>query len=86
MYKTIYDYAAEITQDVIKARGEAINGEKELIETYLSDEAVSKLYKKIFKVQYDHLILYEVGVGKNYFLPQSNYCQPSVGFQNSTFL
>jgi hypothetical protein len=50
MYKTIYDHAAEIAQDVIKARGEAINGEKELIETYLSDEAVTKLYKKIFRV------------------------------------
>ncbi|EOO12405.1 MULTISPECIES: hypothetical protein [Bacillus cereus group] len=46
MYKTIYDHSAEITQAVIKARGEAINGEKELIETYLSDEAVTNLYKK----------------------------------------
>lgn len=46
MYKTIYDHATEITQAVIKARGEAINGEKELIETYLSDEAVTNLYKK----------------------------------------
>ncbi|WP_180953638.1 hypothetical protein [Bacillus sp. T33-2] len=53
MYKTIYDYADEITQAVIKARGEAINGEKELIETYLSDEAVTKLYKKIFRVLSD---------------------------------
>jgi hypothetical protein len=43
MYKTIYDHAAEITQDVIKARGEAINGGKELTETYLSDEAVTNL-------------------------------------------
>jgi hypothetical protein len=74
MYKTIYDHAAEITQAVIKARGEAINGEKELIEAYLSDEAVSKLYQKTFRVQYDHLIYYEGVVGKNYFHPQSNYC------------
>jgi hypothetical protein len=50
MYKTIYDYATEIVQDVIKAKGEAINGEKELIETYLSDEAVTKLNKKILRV------------------------------------
>lgn len=53
MYKTIYDHAAEITKDVIKARGEAINGESELLETYLSDEAVSNLYKKIFRVLSD---------------------------------
>ncbi|MGG4264530.1 hypothetical protein [Peribacillus simplex] len=46
MQKTIYDHATEITKAVIKARGEAINGEKELIETYLSDEAVTNLYKK----------------------------------------
>ncbi|SDN92205.1 hypothetical protein [Bacillus sp. OK048] len=45
MYKTIYDHATEITQAAIKARGEAIIGEKELIETYLSDEAVTNLYK-----------------------------------------
>lgn len=38
MYKTIYDHAAEITKDVIKARGEAINGERELLEIYLSDD------------------------------------------------
>jgi len=50
MYKTVYDLAAEIAQDVIKARGEAINGEKELIETYLSDEAVTELYRKILRV------------------------------------
>jgi hypothetical protein len=53
MYKTISDHAAEITQDVIKARGEAINGEKELIETYLSDVAVTNLYKQIFRVLSD---------------------------------
>lgn len=46
MYKTIHDHAAEITKDVIKARGDAINGESELLETYLSDEAASNLYKK----------------------------------------
>lgn len=50
MYKTICDQAAEITQNVIKARGEAINGEKELLETYLSDDAVTKLYKKVLRV------------------------------------
>jgi hypothetical protein len=49
MYKTIYDNAAEITRDVIKARGEAIDGDKELIETYLSDEAVTNLYKKVIR-------------------------------------
>jgi hypothetical protein len=49
MYKTIYEHAAEITRDVIKARGEAIDGDKELIETYLSDEAVTNLYKKVFR-------------------------------------
>ncbi|WP_161793379.1 hypothetical protein [Cohnella kolymensis] len=50
MYKTMYDLAAEIAQDVIKARGEAIDGQKELIEAYLSDEAITELYKKIFSV------------------------------------
>jgi hypothetical protein len=35
MFKTVHDLAAEIAQDVIKARGEAIDGQKELIETYL---------------------------------------------------
>jgi hypothetical protein len=55
MYKTVYDFAAEIAQDVIKARGEAINGQKELIEAYLSDEAVTELYKKIFKVLCDSM-------------------------------
>jgi hypothetical protein len=83
MYKTIYDHAAEITQDVIKARGEAINGEKELIETYLSDEAVTNLYKKTFRVLSDQLIFYEVVAGKNYFLQPSNCCQPGVVFRNS---
>jgi hypothetical protein len=53
MFKTVYDLAAEIVQDVIKARGEAINGQKELIETYLSDEAVTELYKKIIRVLCD---------------------------------
>jgi hypothetical protein len=53
MLKTVYDLAAEIAQDVIKARGEAISGQKELIETYLSDEAVTELYKKIFRVLCD---------------------------------
>ncbi|MEK0224693.1 hypothetical protein [Bacillus proteolyticus] len=83
MYKTIYDHSAEITQAVIKARGEAINGEKELIETYLSDEAVTNLYKKTFRVLSDQLIFYEVVVGKNYFFQPSNYCQPRVVYQNS---
>ncbi|MFC9601761.1 hypothetical protein ACFTQL_29025 [Peribacillus butanolivorans] len=50
MHKTVYDHAAAIVQDVIKARGEAINGDKELIETYLGDEAVTELYKKTFRV------------------------------------
>jgi hypothetical protein len=81
MYKTIYDHSAEITQAVIKARGEAINGEKELIETYLSDEAVTNLYKKTFRVLSDQLIFYDVG--KNYFLQPSNYCQPGVVYRNS---
>jgi hypothetical protein len=83
MHKTIYDHSAEITQAVIKARGEAINGEKELIETYLSDEAVTNLYKKTFRVLSDQLIFYEVVVGKNYFLEPSNYCQPGVVYRNS---
>lgn len=83
MYKTIYDHSAEITQAVIKARGEAINGEKELIETYLSDEAVTNLYKKIFRVLSNQLIFYEVVVGENYFLQPSNYCQPGVVYWNS---
>ncbi|MEH7503141.1 hypothetical protein V7152_14220 [Neobacillus drentensis] len=85
MYKTIYDHAAEITKDVIKARGEAINGESELLETYLSDEAVSNLYKKIFRVLSDQIIFYEVAVGQNYFLPPSNSCQPYPVYQNSSF-
>jgi hypothetical protein len=55
MYNTVYDLAAQISQDVIKARGEAINGEKELIEAYLGDEAVTGLYKKIFRVLCDPL-------------------------------
>lgn len=78
MYKTIYDHSAEITQAVIKARGEAINGEKELIETYLSDEAVTNLYKKTFRVLSNQLIFYEVVVGENYFLQPSKYCQSGV--------
>ena len=83
MNKTIYDHAAEITRDVIKARGEAIDGDKELIETYLSDEAVTNLYKKTFRVLSDQLIFYEVAVGKNYFPQSSNYCQPGVVYRNS---
>jgi hypothetical protein len=55
MYKTVYDLAAEIAQDVIKARGEAIDGQKELVEAYLSDEAVTELYKKIFRLLCDPL-------------------------------
>lgn len=55
MYKTVYDLAAEITKDVIKARGEAINGEKELIEAYLGDDTVTELYKKIFQLFCDRL-------------------------------
>jgi hypothetical protein len=53
MFKTVYDLAAEIAEEVIKARGEAINGEKELIETYLGDEAVTELYKKVFRLLCD---------------------------------
>jgi hypothetical protein len=83
MYNTIYDHAAEITQAVIRARGEAINGEKELIETYLSDEAVTNLYKKTFRILSDQLIFSEVLVGKNYFLEPSNYCQPGIVYRNS---
>lgn len=82
IYKIIYDHAAEITQAVIKARGEAINGEKELIETYLSDEAVTNLYKKTFRVLSDQFIFHEVVVGKNYFPQPSNYCQPGVVYRN----
>ncbi|MDN3019926.1 hypothetical protein PH210_27675 [Paenibacillus sp. BSR1-1] len=78
MYKTIYEHAAEITRDVIKARGEAIDGDKELIETYLSDEAVTNLYKKVFRGLNEQLVLYESVVGKNYFLPLSNCCHPIV--------
>jgi hypothetical protein len=85
MYKTIYDHAAEITKDVIKARGEAINGESELLETYLSDEAVFNLYIKIFRVLSDQKLFYEVAVGQNYFLPPSNCCQPYAVYQNSSF-
>jgi myosin heavy subunit len=55
MYKTIYDFAAEMVQEVIKARGEAIDGQKELIEAYLSDEAVTELYNKIFRVLCDSM-------------------------------
>jgi hypothetical protein len=77
MYKTIYEHAAEITRDVIKARGETIDGDKELIETYLSDEAVTKLYKKVFRGN-EQLLLYESVVGKNYFLPPSNCYHPIV--------
>ncbi|MGG3889591.1 hypothetical protein [Metabacillus fastidiosus] len=73
MYKTIYEHAAEITRDVIKASGEAIDGDKELIETYLIDEAVTNLYKKVFRG-----LLYESVVGKNYFLPPSNCFHPIV--------
>jgi hypothetical protein len=56
MVKTVYDLATEIAQEVIKARGEAIDGQKELIEAYLSDEAVTQLYKKILRVLCDSLI------------------------------
>lgn len=84
MYKTIYEHAAEITRDVIKARGEAIDGDKELIETYLSDEAVTNLYKKVFRGLNEQLFLYESVVGKNYFLPPSNSCHPIV-FKNPPY-
>lgn len=78
MYKTIYEHAAEITRDVIKARGEAIDGDKELIETYLSDEAVTNLYQKVFRGLNEQLLLYESVVGANYFLPPSNCCHPLI--------
>jgi hypothetical protein len=55
MFTYVYDLAAQIAQDVIKARGEAIDGQKELIEKYLSDEAVTELYKKIFRVLCDSM-------------------------------
>jgi hypothetical protein len=55
MHKTVFDLAAEMAQEVIKARGEAISGQKELIEAYLSDEAVTGLYKKILRVLCDPL-------------------------------
>ncbi|MEH7418955.1 hypothetical protein V7266_27375 [Neobacillus drentensis] len=82
MNKTIYDHAAEITRDVIKARGEAIDGDKELIETYLSDEAVTNLYTKVFRGLNEQLFSYESVVGKNYFHTSSSCYHPIV-FQNS---
>jgi hypothetical protein len=56
---------------------EAIEGDKELIETTLSDEAVTNLYKKVFRGINELLLLYE-SVVRNYFLPPSNCCHPIV--------
>lgn len=74
VYKTIYGHAAEMTQEVIKARGEAIGGQKELIEAYLSDEAVTTLYNKISKTLHDQFY-YEASETKYYFLHSLNYLQ-----------
>ncbi|MFC3802695.1 hypothetical protein [Cohnella sp. GCM10012308] len=57
MGKTDYEIAAEIVQEVIRARGVAISNTGNssvsatgsLITTYLSDTAVSALYKTILK-------------------------------------
>ncbi|QED47977.1 hypothetical protein [Cytobacillus dafuensis] len=76
--KTIYDHAAEITRDVIKARGEAIDGDKDIIEIFLSDQAVTNLYKKVFRGLNEQLFLYESAVWKYNFLPPSSCYHPNV--------
>jgi len=55
MSKSTLEIAAEIVQELLKARSQAISGiehvasTRNLIEEYLSDEAVVKTYKEIFK-------------------------------------
>lgn len=57
MSKSNLEIAADIVQELLKARGEAIAvvGVKsdialdKLLKEYLSDEAVAKTYKEIFK-------------------------------------
>jgi len=54
MSKTSYEIATEIVSELLKARGQAIAGThpsimEDLIEKYLSDEAVAKTCKEIFK-------------------------------------
>jgi hypothetical protein len=67
MAKGFYEVAAEIVQEVIKARGQAISGagstgawQKDLSAIYLSDDAVVELYKKVLKTvegsHNDHLV------------------------------
>lgn len=49
--KASYEVAAEVVQELLKARGQAISGinsivtQNELINKYLSDEAVAAAYK-----------------------------------------
>lgn len=55
MSKTFYEVAAEISQDVFKARAQAISGiehiptQEKLISQYLSDAAAVSTYKEILK-------------------------------------
>lgn len=62
MSKGTYEVAAEIVCELLKARGQAIAGighaglMKDLIDKYLSDEAVAKTYKEIFKAVNEEFI------------------------------
>jgi hypothetical protein len=53
MSKPYYEIAAEITQDLIKARGNAISGidnagtQSNLMNQFLSDAAVASAYKAV---------------------------------------
>lgn len=55
MSKPYYEVAAEIVQETLKARANAIagmdyvQGQKDLIETTLSDSAVTALYESVYK-------------------------------------
>lgn len=55
MAKTFYEVAVEVIQEVVNARSQAIAGidsvsvKKELIEKYLSDEAVAATYNTVIK-------------------------------------
>lgn len=55
MSKTFYETAAEIVSELLKARGQAIAGighaaaTVDLIDKYLSNEAVANAYKEILK-------------------------------------
>lgn len=61
MSRSTIEIAAEIVQELLKARGQAIAGiehvssQCELIKEYLSDEAVAQTYKTIFKAVNDPL-------------------------------